>query len=117
MEAVRAHFRPEFLNRLDEILLFTRLSRENLRHIVAIQLKDLSDRLMKEHHVTLIVEESALDYFGDAGFDPLYGARPLKRLIQRTLQDQLATGILSGEIVKGQTVTVTSHDDQIFTKS
>lgn len=116
MEAVRTHFRPEFLNRLDEILLFTRLSRNNLRHIVAIQLQDLKERLMKEYQVILVVDESALDYLSAAGFDPLYGARPLKRLIQRTLQDQLATKILSGEITQGKTVTVTCRDDQIFTQ-
>ncbi len=113
MSAVRHHFRPEFLNRLDEILLFSRLSRENLRGIVMIQLKELQDRLNAAHQVTLVVKESALDYLGDVGFDPLYGARPLKRLIQRALQDKLATALLSGEISPGQTVTVDAVNDAL----
>ena len=113
MGIVRTHFRPEFLNRLDEILLFTRLTRNNLRQIVDIQLRDLKERLLKEYQVTLDVDNQALDYLGEAGFDPLYGARPLKRLIQRVLQDKLAMALLSGEIKQGQTVTVDRKDDQL----
>lgn len=114
MEAVRANFRPEFLNRLDEILLFTRLSRIHMREITEIQLRDLKKRLLQEHTITLNMTNAALDWLADAGFEPLYGARPLKRLIQRTLQDKLALSILSGEIQQGQTVTVDVKEDTLM---
>ena len=113
MEVVRASFRPEFLNRLDEILLFTRLSKEHLRSIVEIQLKGLKERLVSEHKIILELTNKALDYLAEAGFDPLYGARPLKRLIQRTLQDKLATAILSGDIGSGQTVKVDAKQGEL----
>lgn len=114
MDAVRGNFRPEFLNRLDEILLFTRLSREDMRHIVDIQLHDLKKRLISEHNITLTLSDSALDWLTEAGFQPLYGARPLKRLIQRTLQDKLAIAILSGELLPGSTVTVDMKEDEMM---
>ncbi len=114
MEAVRANFRPEFLNRLDEILLFTRLSKQHMREITEIQLRDLKDRLLHEHHVTLELTDKAMDWLADAGFEPLYGARPLKRLIQRTLQDKLALALLSGEIADGQKVKVDVQHDEII---
>src|SRR5690606_21803269 len=97
MEHVRAAFRPEFLDRLDEIILFRRLSRENMHEIVEIQLSRRRRRLA-ERHIELKVEKSALDWLAEAGYDPVYGARPLKRVIQKGLQDELAVQILAGKI-------------------
>jgi ATP-dependent Clp protease ATP-binding subunit ClpB len=105
MEVVRGHFRPEFLNRLDEILLFRRLSRENMTAIVATQLKRL-DKLLVDRKITLELTSAALKWLAEAGYDPVYGARPLKRVIQRALQNPLAQEILSGKILDGQTVKV-----------
>ena len=105
MEVVRGHFRPEFLNRLDEILLFRRLSRDNMAAIVGTQLKRLY-ALLTDRKITLDVTPAALEWLAEAGYDPVYGARPLKRVIQRTLQNPLAQEILSGKILDGQTVTV-----------
>jgi len=105
MDDVRAHFRPEFLNRLDEILLFRRLSRHDLTRIVTVQMKRLQN-LLDDKHITLECSEDALEWLGNQGYDPAYGARPLKRLIQRSLQNPLAEQLLSGTIQDGQTVYV-----------
>ncbi|MBP2299991.1 ATP-dependent chaperone ClpB [Azospirillum picis] len=105
MEAVRAHFRPEFLNRLDEILLFHRLDRRHMGGIVRIQLGRLT-RMLAEREITLTVDDAATAWLAEAGYDPVYGARPLKRVIQRELQNPLATLILEGRVTDGQTVTV-----------
>ena len=105
MEAVRAHFRPEFLNRLDEILLFHRLDRRHMGGIVKIQLGRLT-KMLAEREITLTVDEAATEWLAEAGYDPVYGARPLKRVIQRELQNPLATLILEGRIKDGQTVAV-----------
>jgi ATP-dependent Clp protease ATP-binding subunit ClpB len=107
MEAVRAAFRPEFLNRLDEILLFRRLSREDMVGIVDIQLKQLQ-KLLDERKVTLQIDDEAKKWLANAGYDPVYGARPLKRVIQRELQNPLAERILSGEVREGDGVKVTA---------
>jgi ATP-dependent Clp protease ATP-binding subunit ClpB len=107
MEAVRAHFRPEFLNRLDDQIIFDRLSREDMDGIVTIQLKRLEKRLAARN-ITLDLSAEAIQWLGDEGYDPVYGARPLKRVIQRSLQDQLAEMILAGEVLDGATVPVTS---------
>tara|TARA_B100002051_G_scaffold253303_1_gene267121 strand:- start:102 stop:2729 length:2628 start_codon:yes stop_codon:yes gene_type:complete len=107
MDAVRAHFRPEFLNRLDEMVIFDRLNRENMDGIVEIQLKRLEKRLA-QRKITLELDEPAHKWLADAGYDPVYGARPLKRVIQRSLQDPLAEAILGGEIMDGATVEVTA---------
>ena len=106
MEAVRATFRPEFLNRLDEILLFRRLSRDDMVGIVDIQLRQLQ-KLLDERKVTLEIDAEAKKWLANAGYDPVYGARPLKRVIQRELQNPLAEKILAGEIHDGDTVRVT----------
>ncbi|MFA5040907.1 MAG: ATP-dependent chaperone ClpB [Bdellovibrionales bacterium] len=116
MDAVRVHFRPEFLNRLDEILLFRRLSRDNMEAIVAIQIKHLQ-RLLEDHKVTLDVTKAALDWLAEAGYDPLYGARPLKRVIQRTLQNPLAQDILAGKILDGHTVKIDAGEDGLVLKA
>jgi ATP-dependent Clp protease ATP-binding subunit ClpB len=106
MEAVRAAFRPEFLNRLDEILLFRRLSREDMVGIVDIQLAQLQ-KLLEDRKVTLDIDAEAKKWLANTGYDPVYGARPLKRVIQRELQNPLAEKILAGEIRDGETVRVT----------
>jgi ATP-dependent Clp protease ATP-binding subunit ClpB len=106
MAAVRAHFRPEFLNRLDEIVLFDRLSRKNMDGIVDIQLAILAKRLAARN-ITLEVDEAARTWLADRGYDPVYGARPLKRVIQKAVQDPLAEKLLAGEILDGAVVPVT----------
>jgi len=105
MEAVRAHFRPEFLNRIDEIIMFRPLTREQLSQIVDIQLRQVRQRL-KQRNITLQVTPRAKEWLAERGYDPVYGARPLKRVIQRELLDQLANKILRGEVRDGDTVTV-----------
>jgi ATP-dependent Clp protease ATP-binding subunit ClpB len=107
MEVVRQAFRPEFLNRLDEILLFRRLSREDMTGIVEIQLRQLQ-RLLDERKIVLELDEEAKRWLAEAGYDPVYGARPLKRVIQRELQNPLALEILEGRIQDGDTVRVTA---------
>ncbi|EPX82404.1 ATPase with chaperone activity, ATP-binding subunit [Rubellimicrobium thermophilum DSM 16684] len=106
MEAVRAHFRPEFLNRLDEIVIFDRLDRADMAKIVEIQLKRLEKRLAARK-ITLDLDESAKRWLAEEGYDPVFGARPLKRVIQSALQDRLAEAILAGDIRDGDSVPVT----------
>jgi ATP-dependent Clp protease ATP-binding subunit ClpB len=106
MEAVRAAFRPEFLNRLDEILLFRRLSRDDMKGIVEIQLERLR-KLLADRKIILEVDAAASAWLANAGYDPVYGARPLKRVIQRELQNPLAQQILEGHIPDGSIVHVT----------
>jgi len=109
MDAVRGAFRPEFLNRLDETLLFHRLSREHMTGIVDIQLDRLR-AMLADRKIALELDEAALTWLADAGYDPVYGARPLKRVIQRSLQNALATMILEGCIEDGEMVTVGAGD-------
>jgi ATP-dependent Clp protease ATP-binding subunit ClpB len=109
-EAVRAHFRPEFLNRLDEQIIFDRLDRGDMKGIVEIQLRRLEQRL-EQRKITLDLDESAKQWLADEGYDPVFGARPLKRVIQRALQDQLAEMILAGEVKDEDTVQVTAGPD------
>ena len=104
---VRTKFRPEFLNRLDEIILFERLKREQMTAIVDIQLERL-EALLAERKITLELDDAAKTWLANKGYDPAYGARPLKRVIQRYVQDPLAEMILAGTVLDGQTVTVTS---------
>jgi ATP-dependent Clp protease ATP-binding subunit ClpB len=110
MEVVRGHFRPEFLNRLDEILVFHRLTRDEMGAIVTIQLKHL-EKLLADRQIRLELDDAARDWLANAGFDPAYGARPLKRVIQRALQNPLASMILEGTIADGQMVKVTAGPD------
>jgi ATP-dependent Clp protease ATP-binding subunit ClpB len=105
MEIVRAAFRPEFLNRLDEILLFRRLNRADMQGIVDIQLQRLQ-KLLQDRKITLDLDDAAKRWLADTGYDPVYGARPLKRVIQRSLQNPLAELILAGRITDGETVHV-----------
>jgi ATP-dependent Clp protease ATP-binding subunit ClpB len=110
MEAVRAAFRPEFLNRLDEVLMFHRLTRRQMSGIVDIQLGSLT-RLLADRKIALEVTPEAKEWLADAGYDPVYGARPLKRVIQRSLQNRLAEELLAGKIQDGQTVKVSAGDE------
>lgn len=110
MEVVRGSFRPEFLNRLDEILLFHRLTREQMSGIVEIQLGHLRG-LLEDRKITLELDEAATEWLANAGYDPVYGARPLKRVIQRHLQNPLASRILEGGIADGDEVRVTAEAD------
>ncbi|MDE2182144.1 MAG: ATP-dependent chaperone ClpB [Alphaproteobacteria bacterium] len=105
MTAVRAHFRPEFLNRLDEIILFHRLSRADMDKIVDIQIGRLQ-RLLADRKIEITLDQKARSWLADAGYDPVYGARPLKRVIQRRLQDPLAQLVLEGKVSDGATVQV-----------
>jgi ATP-dependent Clp protease ATP-binding subunit ClpB len=112
MEVVRRAFRPEFLNRLDEIILFNRLGRDEMKKIVDIQLKHLQ-QLLADRKIVLDIDEKAKTWLANTGYDPVYGARPLKRVIQRQLQNPLATMLLSGAIKDGDTVRVTAQDGQL----
>jgi ATP-dependent Clp protease ATP-binding subunit ClpB len=112
MEAVRHHFRPEFLNRIDDVVVFHRLSREDLRQIVDIQLVGLRQRLT-DRRITLEVTEAAADLLAELGFDPVYGARPLKRVIQKQVADPLAIALLENRFEDGSTVTVDAKSGEL----
>ena len=109
MEVVRGHFRPEFLNRLDEIILFHRLAANHMAPIVAIQVKRVQ-KLLEDRKITLDLTDGALAWLGRVGYDPVYGARPLKRAVQRYLQDPLADMLLAGQVPDGSTVRVEEGD-------
>ncbi|NBB97319.1 MAG: ATP-dependent chaperone ClpB [Alphaproteobacteria bacterium] len=113
MEAVRAHFRPEFLNRLDETVIFDRLARADMDAIVDIQMARLLKRLLARK-ITLELDDSARAWLADKGYDPVYGARPLKRVIQRHLQDPLAQLLLSGDVMDGATLAVSAGPDGLL---
>ncbi|WP_342077703.1 ATP-dependent chaperone ClpB [Yoonia sp. SS1-5] len=113
MDAMRAHFRPEFLNRLDETVIFDRLAREDMAGIVTIQLRRLERRLAGRN-IQIDLDEPALKWLADEGYDPVFGARPLKRVIQRALQDQLAEMILAGDVMDGTEVHVTAGPDGLI---
>jgi len=110
MKEMRQFFRPEFLNRVDEIVMFHRLTEDHLKRIVEVQLEDVKRRL-EDRKVGLAVTPKALAWLAERGFDPVYGARPLKRLIQKELVDKLAMRLLEGKLHEGQTVKVDSHGD------
>ena len=107
MAVVRASFRPEFLNRVDEIILFHRLKRNEMTKIVDIQMKRLA-KLLEDRKITIMLEPSARDWLADKGWDPAYGARPLKRAIQKSVQDPLAELILSGRVKDGEKVVISA---------
>ncbi|MFO1040049.1 MAG: ATP-dependent chaperone ClpB [Geminicoccaceae bacterium] len=112
MAVVRASFRPEFLNRLDEVILFNRLNRKDMKGIVEIQLKRL-EALLRDRNIGLDLTDGAKTWLANTGYDPVYGARPLKRVIQKELQDPLALSILEGRVKDGDTVTVDVRDGQL----
>ncbi|HHW83352.1 MAG TPA: AAA domain-containing protein, partial [Actinomycetales bacterium] len=105
MAVVRSSFKPEFLNRLDDVIMFDALSREDLAHIVEIQVSQMARRL-RDRRITLDVTEEARAWLADEGYDPAYGARPLRRLVQREIGDQLARLLLGGQVEDGSTVRV-----------
>ncbi len=113
MDAVRAHFRPEFLNRLDETIIFDRLARDDMDGIVEIQLGRLTKRLAGRG-ITLELDDGARKWLADEGYDPVFGARPLKRVIQRALQNQLAEMLLAGDIADGDTVPVSAGSEGLI---
>jgi ATP-dependent Clp protease ATP-binding subunit ClpB len=110
MDAVRSHFRPEFLNRIDEIILFRRLGREQMGGIVRIQLKRL-ESLMADRQLTMALDDTAAAWLADKGYDPVYGARPLKRVIQKDLVDPIAKKLLAGEFEDGAVIAVSAGSD------
>ncbi|WP_314372167.1 ATP-dependent chaperone ClpB [Sphingomonas paucimobilis] len=112
MEIVRAHFRPEFLNRLDEIILFHRLGQSHMGPIVDIQVARVA-KLLADRKISLHLTDAAREWLGRVGYDPVYGARPLRRAVQRHLQDPLAEAILRGEVKDGSTVTVDEGDGKL----
>jgi ATP-dependent Clp protease ATP-binding subunit ClpB len=113
MAVVRAHFRPEFLNRVDEIILFHRLKRDQMTRIVDIQMRRLS-KLLADRKLTVDLDDKAKEWLGERGYDPAYGARPLKRVIQKYVQDPLAELILQGKIKEGDTVKITAGKDGLI---
>ncbi|MHA6604556.1 ATP-dependent chaperone ClpB [Photobacterium damselae] len=115
MDVVGQHFRPEFINRVDETVVFHPLGQDNIKHIANIQLARLQKRLAEKDY-RLDVDESALDLIAEAGFDPVYGARPLKRAIQQYIENALAQDILSGKLLPGKVIVVSAEDGQIVAK-
>ena len=112
MQVVRSHFRPEFLNRIDEIILFHRLRRQDMGAIVDIQFKRLG-RLLEDRKITLDLTEAGRTWLAEKGYDAAYGARPLKRVIQKNVQDPLAEMVLAGEIGEGRTVEISAADGEL----
>jgi ATP-dependent Clp protease ATP-binding subunit ClpB len=110
---LRSHFRPEFLNRVDDVIIFARLDRRQICDIVRIQLRELADRLAARKF-TLHITDAAVQAIADEGYDPVYGARPLKRVVQRRLQDPIAMAILEGRFHEGDTVDVDARDGAIL---
>jgi ATP-dependent Clp protease ATP-binding subunit ClpB len=112
MEAMQASFRPEFLNRIDELIIFHGLGKEHLRRIVKLQIARLAKRL-DDQNLILEVKEDALDFIADVGYDPVYGARPIKRAIQRYLETLIAKAILKNTYHPGDTIEVTIVDERL----
>jgi ATP-dependent Clp protease ATP-binding subunit ClpB len=110
MDMVRRHFRPEFLNRIDEIILFSRLSRAEMDDIVKIQLQRL-EKLLADRRMAISLDPAALHWLGERGYDPVYGARPLKRVIQKELVDPIARKLLAGDLEDGSVIEVSADDE------
>jgi ATP-dependent Clp protease ATP-binding subunit ClpB len=109
MSVVGRHFRPEFINRIDETVVFDPLSREQIRGIASIQLDQLRKRLA-EKDLDMVLKDEVMDKLSEAGFDPIFGARPLKRTIQQLLENPLSQRLLSGDFVAGDTIKVSLDD-------
>jgi ATP-dependent Clp protease ATP-binding subunit ClpB len=112
-EALRARFRPEFLNRIDEIVIFHSLTREHLKEIVEIQVRNLK-RLLAERQLEIELTDAAKELLAEQGYDPAFGARPLKRVIQRQVQDPLALRLLQGDFQDGDRVQVDAVDGRLI---
>ncbi len=113
MEQLKRSFRPEFLNRLDSVIVFRQLQPEDIRQIVDIVIEDVNER-MDEHFLVLEATPAAKDWLATHGYDPEYGARPLRRLVQQTVEDKLSDAVLAGEFKEGETVIIDVKDDQII---
>jgi ATP-dependent Clp protease ATP-binding subunit ClpB len=113
MELVRHHFRPEFINRVDEILFFHSLDEEHLREIVSIQIANFAKRL-EESNIGCSITKEAEAYLAKAGFDPVYGARPLKRIITREVETPISRMLVSGKIKEGDTVNISLKDGTLY---
>ena len=109
MEVVRQHFRPEFLNRIDEVILFKRLGRGEMGSIVKIQLQRV-EKLLADRRMAITLDPAALQWLADKGYDPVYGARPLKRVIQKELVDPIARKLLAGDLADGSVIGVSAGD-------
>jgi ATP-dependent Clp protease ATP-binding subunit ClpB len=116
IQELRLHFKPEFLNRIDDIVVFHQLSRAQIGKIIDVQLERLT-KMLSERNVSLVLEPSARELLMREGYDPTYGARPLKRAIQSLIQNPLAVKLLQGEIVPGQTVGVSANGDAMEFKT
>lgn len=114
-QILRDNFRPEFLNRIDEILTFNRLEKEHIRKIVDIQLRSVAERL-KARRLGLKVSDKAKDFLADIGYDPMFGARPLKRAIQAELENKLAREVLEGKFPEGSTILVDKGENSLIFK-
>ncbi len=112
LEELRAHFKPEFLNRIDDVVIFHQLSREQIAQIIDVQLERLRE-MLKERNIVLVLDKSARELLASVGYDPSYGARPLKRAIQTLIQNPLAVKLLRGEILPGQTIKLTASGDKM----
>jgi ATP-dependent Clp protease ATP-binding subunit ClpB len=112
MDVVRSHFRPEFLNRVDDVVVFSRLSKDDIRQIVEIQFADLRKRLA-DRKITVVLTDEAADWLTEHGYDPVYGARPLKRLIQTAVADPLALRVLDGDLPEGSVVKIDEAGDEL----
>jgi ATP-dependent Clp protease ATP-binding subunit ClpB len=115
MDALRSHFKPEFLNRIDETIIFHNLSQEQLGEIVDIQVERLARRLA-EKNIDLVLSQSAKAFVAEKGYDPVYGARPLKRVIQKIIENELSLEILNGNIREGDRVSAERKGDRIVFK-
>ena len=111
-EALKASFRPEFLNRIDDIIVFDSLTRDQIKQIVEIQIRNLGD-LLAQRGLTLKLSDAALEIIASEGFDPVYGARPLRRTIQKKIQDPLALEVLSGNFGENDTISVDASNGEI----
>ena len=112
LHVLREHFKPEFLNRIDDIVVFKQLGKEQIAQIIDIQLEKLR-KMLADRDITLDITDSAKDLLVKQGYDPIYGARPLKRAIQTMIQNPLAVKLLNGDIASGQKVTVTAENDEL----
>lgn len=112
MNDLRAHFRPEFLNRLDEIILFKPLTKENIGHIIDLMITDLNKRL-SDREISIQLTPEAKDYIIEGGYDPVYGARPLKRFLQKSVETISARLILGGDIHEGDTILIVLSDGKL----
>ena len=111
---LRSHFRPEFLNRIDDIVMFTPLSKEQVRKIVDLLLSRLKNRL-KEKQLSIRLTEAALDRMMEMGYDPVYGARPMKRLLQSKVETLVARRLIAGDVLPGQTIVIDAGEQEDFT--